>query len=275
MADPDLRSSLKAGDLTQARKVAVDAVRGDPGNPAFRSSLFQVSVVLGEWDRALSQLSVLRELQPDSLDLISDYEAAIEAERQREQVVAGKMSPSILGEPDTWVAKLVEALRCDADGATAAAHALRSEAFDEAATIGGAINQEDFAWVGDADQRFGPVLEAVFNGEYHWIPFTAISVLDLEPPRDLRDLVWTVGVATFSHGGSWPLLLPVRYPGSEVDASHALARRTDWRTLHGEHCAGQGQKLFVTDTGDYPLLEVRRLSLAQPEPDADGDTDHV
>ncbi len=35
--------------------------------------------------------------------------------------------------------------------------------------------------------RLGPVIEAMVNGRYFWVPFAAIGELDFDPPADLRD----------------------------------------------------------------------------------------
>ena len=32
------------------------------------------------------------------------------------------------------------------------------------------IDGKAFAWMADADMRLGPVLEAVINGRYYWVP---------------------------------------------------------------------------------------------------------
>ena len=113
----------------------------------------------------------------------------------------------------------------------------------------------------DADSRLGPVFEMVINGEYHWIAMADVAKLEISPPKDLRDLVWTVCIMTLSNGGMFPVLMPVRYPGAveSADPQVMLARKTDFRALTGEHVAGIGQRMLVTETDDAPLLEVREL----------------
>jgi len=275
MENDDVRAALREGDLQRARALAVESVKRAPDDPGARAFLFQLSAIEGDWARADKQLDVLAELKGESLDLVGDYKAAIAAEATRREVMAGRAAPTVFGEPATWVAKMIEALRLDATGKADAAHALREEAFEEAAPSSGEVDGETFAWMADADQRFGPLMEAVINGEYHWIPFEAIKTLDMEPPKDLRDVVWAVGVATFANGGSWPILAHTLYPGSDPkaggNAGQALGRRTDWSTLSGEHCAGLGQRMFATDTNDFPILEIVRLAFDRPTaPSAQG-----
>ena len=71
----------------------------------------------------------------------------------------------------------------------------RARAFDAAPAVSGDIDGQPFEWIADADMRLGPMLEAVVNGRYFWMPFSAIARAVFEPPADLRDAVWTPGVS--------------------------------------------------------------------------------
>jgi type VI secretion system protein ImpE len=103
---------------------------------------------------------------------------------------------------------------------------LRSKAFEDAETSSGEINGQPFEWVADADSRLGPVLEAVINGRYYWVPFSRLSAVTVEEPEDLRDMVWMPAQLQFENGGESVALIPTRYPGSETsdDGLIALAR---------------------------------------------------
>lgn len=284
MATNDPQEALRDGDLDACRAALIEQVKAEPGDVKLRAFLSQIFMVQGEWDRASKQLDMLGSLEEASLDLVTDYRTAIEAEAARAKVMDGTKPPSIMGEPSSWVAKLVEALRLDGANAASEAYELRQEAFAEAPASPGEADGKRFQWLSDADQRFGPVLEAVMNGEYHWIPFDAIATLDFEPPKDLRDVVWTVGIMTLVNGGQWPILVPTRYPRSDTvsggEAGHALSRRTDWDVLHEDHYAGIGQRMLTTDEDDLALLEIRNITfdhapdMTEETPDpapADGD----
>ena len=213
MATTDPQEALRSGDLLACKAAQMERVKAAPGDAKERAFLSQIFMVEGDWDRAVKQLQMLADLQADAIDLVTDYCSALHAEKARVEVMAGRAAPAIMGEPGAWLAKLVEALRLDAAGAAAEAYAMRSEAFAEAPATPGEIDGTRFQWLSDADNRFGPVLEAVMNGEYHWIPFSAIATIKFEPPKDLRDVVWTVGIITLTNGGEWPILMPTRYPG--------------------------------------------------------------
>ena len=39
----------------------------------------------------------------------------------------------------------------------------------------GSLNGQPFEWVADADSRLGPVMEAIINGRYYWVPFARLA----------------------------------------------------------------------------------------------------
>src|SRR5690606_40769521 len=60
-------------------------------------------------------------------------------------------------------------------------------AFEAAPASAGMLDGKPFEWIADADMRLGPVIEAIINGKYFWLPFASVARLDLEAPADLRD----------------------------------------------------------------------------------------
>jgi type VI secretion system protein ImpE len=115
----------------------------------------------------------------------------------------------------------------------------------------------------DGDNRVGPVIEAIVNGRYYWIPFQRIGSIQIDKPEDLRDLVWMPAHFTWANGGESAGLIPTRYPGSETSADPEVrrSRKTEWLEQPGGAYVGQGQRMFFTDSGEYPLMEVRNLTL--------------
>jgi type VI secretion system protein ImpE len=101
------------------------------------------------------------------------------------------------------------------------------------------------------------------NGRYYWIPFGRIRAIKFEAPSDLRDLAWTAAQLTLSNGGETVALIPTRYPGSEgaSDPRLVMARATEWKEQPGDTYLGCGQRLFATNTGDYPLLDARLIEI--------------
>jgi type VI secretion system protein ImpE len=242
-------------------------VREHPADARLRIFLFQLLCVLGQWERALTQLQICGELDAGALAMVSTYREAIQCEALREAVFAGKTTPMILGQPPAWIALLIEALQADERGDAASSTRLRSQAFEAAPATAGSMNGKPFAWIADADSRLGPVLEAVINGRYCWVPFASLAKVVVDAPTDLRDMVWIPAHLAFINGGESVALIPSRYPGSGESADGALqmSRKTEWLEIGAGQYRGLGQRVLTTDADEVGLLDVRELSLrSQP-----------
>jgi type VI secretion system protein ImpE len=267
--------SVRAGRLDEALADLQAQVRRAPADPRLRIFLFQLLVLRGDWDRALTQLQVSGEMDAKALAMVQTYREALRCEALRREVFEGKRTPLLFGRPAEWMALLLSALKTDADGHPAEAQALRERAFESAPATAGRIDDQPFAWIADADQRLGPMLEAIVNGRYYWIPFHRLREVRLEKPVDLRDLVWTPAELVYANGGETVALLPSRYPGSETagDTRLALGRATEWREQAGGLHVGLGQRLLATDQGEYGLLDVRKIELEGIDDTGPGDGD--
>ena len=161
---------------------------------------------------------------------------------------------------EAW-AWLLEANRLLALGHIEQAKQWRDKAMAAAPATSGTVDGEAFEWLADADSRLGPVLEAVLNGKYYWIPLERLVRIEIEPPADLRDLVWTPVTLTFTTGGSNVALVPTRYPGVEnlSDDRLRMARSTEWKASGDDTWIGCGQKMLVTDRAEYALMDVRLI----------------
>ena len=260
--------SLKEGNLDEALAKLQEQVRKDPAKPEYRVFLFQLLSVLGQWERALTQLNVAADMDASTLAMAQTYRSALQAEVLRQAIFEGKRSPLVFGEPQNWVALCIEALRVGAQGHPAQAQELRDRAFEEAPASPGTLDDQPFEWIADADPRLGPILEAVVLGKYYWIPFANIRKITLEEPADLRDVVWTPAYFEWANGGEGVGLVPTRYPGSESDTRPEvrLARLTDWQDAGNELYLGKGQRLFATDAGEYPIMDTRVIQLSGESP---------
>ena len=266
----DVLSALKAGNLGQTLQLLQQAVRQQPADAAKRVFLFQLLAVMGQWDRALTQLGVVAELDADAMPMVHAYREAIRCERWREQAFAGARAPLLFGTPEPWMAQLIDALRLDAAGDTAAAARLRAMAMASAPAVAGSIDDVPFAWLADADPRLGPMLELISNGNYYWLPMRHIARLQFEAPADLRDKVWMPAMLQLNNGGELVGFVPSRYPGTAASADDdlLLARRTDWVAHGADAQVGLGQRLLATDAADYALLDARAIRFTHDAPAA-------
>lgn len=265
--------ALKDGDARRALQLLTDQVRNRPQDVKLRTFLFQLLCVLGQWERALNQLKVAGELDAATLPMVQTYREAIACEALRQQVFAGQKVPMLFGEPESWVALLIEALLREGRGEAAAARTLRAQALEQAPAVAGQADGTPFAWLADADGRLGPVLEAIINGRYYWLPLNRLARFDIEAPADLRDAVWMPAHFEFTNGGEVVGLVPTRYPGTDLAAGDALAlaRRTDWVERAPGDFVGLGQRLLTTDNQDIGLMDLRSV-VFDPPADAAGDT---
>lgn len=253
---------VQSGDLEAALRELQQRVRAQPDNSANRVFLFQLLAVLGQWKRAMTQLEVIQELDTSAWPMVHAYREAVNCELHREAVFQGRSKPLVVGQPQEWMALLIEAQQAFARGELVGFRRLNEQAFEQAPAIAGTINEEPFEWLADADQRFGPVLEMIFNGQYYWAPLQGIRSLRSEAPTDLRDLVWLPAEVTWVNGGQSMVMVPARYPLlSGVSDECLLARRTDWQVRGEELAEGLGQRMLATDRTEYPILQVRSVIL--------------
>jgi len=261
--------AVRDGDLDAALAHLQNQIRQEPAKAELRIFLFQLLSVMGQWDRALTQLNVAADLDARALAMAQMYREALHCERLRADVFAGRKSPVVFGQPDEWLALLIESLLVTGTPRAGQAQDLRARAFEAAPPSAGSIDGVPFEWIADADMRLGPVCEAVINGRYYWVPFARLSRIDLEPPADLRDFVWMPAHFGFTNGGEAVGVIPTRYPGSESaeDASVRLARKTVWQESAPDVFVGLGQRVLTTDAGEHPVMDVRSILLGSAGPE--------
>ncbi len=261
---------LKRGDLDAALAAVKDAVRDNPADAKQRTFLFQLFSVAGDWERALNQLNLAGDMDTQALPMVQTYREALACEALREQVFAGERSPLIFGDPERWIALALEAQKLIAAGKFDQAGELRDQAYDDVPIVPGTVNGEAFEWLADADTRIGPFLEAVVSGKYYWIPLHRIASVVIEPPEDLRDLVWIPAQFSWANGGQAIGLIPVRYPDTHLSENNALklARLTEWSEHPANTFCGAGQRMLATDQAEYSILEIRELKFeVDPAPE--------
>ncbi len=255
---------LATKPLSESLAILTESIRARPHDFKQRVYLIQLLCLMGQWSRALNQLTVAAELDASAIPMKQVYADAIQGEAFRADVFTGKRSPMLFGEPSEWIAMLIESSLRMGAGETALALDLRAKAFDLAPSISGTINSEPFDWICDGDMRLGPVLEGYVNGRYYWIPFDRLQSIKIEAPEDLRDYVWTPAHLKFSNGGETLALIPTRYPSSEqsTDQKIQLALKTEWQEFAPEVFSGLGQRSFSTNVGEHALLDVREIQFS-------------
>lgn len=264
-------AAVRANDPKAALVALTAAVKASPAAPKLRIFMAQLLCVLGQWERAHTQLNVVADMDASTGPMREMVGHALRCELLRAAVFKGSRSPMIFGQPDEWMGLLIESLLQAGQGQADLSAQLAERAFEAAPVSRGRINGEPFEWIADADSRLGPVLEAMINGKYYWIPFGRLASIAIEPPIDLRDRVWLPANLSFANGGEAVAMIPTRYPGSQAseDGQILMAARTDWQDIGHERFAGVGQRVLVTDAGEHDMLGVRLIEL-EPAGEADG-----
>lgn len=257
----DAEALLRAGDITGARKSLAEALRRTPQDARLRQFFWQLLAVHGEWDKAEQQLRTLATTEPKAMMLGSVYNQALAAMRLRARVMTGEVRATSLVGSEPWVEGLLDTLQAFGRG-DADASARSEVALAEAPATPGTMDGQPFEWIADADQRFGPMLEAIIGEHYGVVPFAAIKRLKVSEPSDLRDTVW-LPVEIETRGGQVSMaFVPALYPGTEAtgEGELMLARRTDWVERNGIE-TGIGQRLLGTDGPEEGILSVREIRL--------------
>ena len=123
--------SLKNGDPAAALAHLQEQVRARPADAELRVFLFQLLCVRGQWERALNQLKVACDLDAGALAMAQMYGEAVRCEAIRRDVFDGKKAPMVFGEPEQWLALLIESLLVGGRGDASRAAELRARAFEE------------------------------------------------------------------------------------------------------------------------------------------------
>jgi type VI secretion system protein ImpE len=232
---------FQAGRLSDALKALTAEVRDNPTDARRRTFLFELLCFSGDFERADKQLEVLGQGGPSSELGVLVYRSALYAERQRQDLFSR-------GE-----------------------HPKRSETPEPARS--GTLNGKPFTAFEDADPRLGPRLELFAAGTYLLLPLEHVASIKIEPPKRLRDLLWTSAAVstlpTFKGAELGEVLLPVLAPSSfqHSDEAVRLGRATVWEQRDGfPEEVPFGQKMWLVDNEEIPFLELRSLEFAPAQP---------
>ena len=230
----------RAGRLTDAIKALGAELRDNPTDVRRRTFLFELLCFAGEYERADKQLEVLAQAGPSSEMGVMLYRSALYAERQRQDLFARGEFPAAKDE-------------AEADADTDAGR-------------GGEANGKPFASFSDADPRTGARLEIFAAGNYLLLPLEHVASIQIPPPQRLRDLLWTPAAVrttpSFKGTELGEVLIPVLAPFSwrHPDEAVRLGRVTVWEKPEAyDHQVPFGQKMWLVDEEEIPILELRAL----------------
>ena len=224
----------RAGRLSEAMQALSVELRENQADAKCRTFLFELLCFAGEYERAVKQLDILAQGGPQAEMATLVYRAAIQAERERQELFRLKSFPEPAAEAGTALA--------------------------------GTLNGRPFESIEDADPRLGPRLEVFAAGNYVWVPFAHIASIQVSPPKKLRDLLWAPADVRLGPGMKGHdlghVLLPVlsAFSWRHSDETVRLGRQTVW-TEEEDEAIPWGQKTLLVDGEEFPLLEVREIRL--------------
>jgi type VI secretion system protein ImpE len=231
----------REGRLREAIKALGEELKSNPLDAKRRTFLFELLLFAGEFDRAEKQLDLLAGANAEAAAGTLLYRSALHAERTRQSMFANGETPP----------------------------------HKEEAVHNGTWNGNPFREMSDADPRIGANLEVFLAGSYTWIPIHYLRKLEIQPPANLRDLVWAQArvetSSDFRLQDLGEVLLPVLCPLSSRHAEESvqLGRETAWEPdeTHGQ--VPFGVKMMDVDGTDVPLLEIRSIAWNAPEKESE------
>ena len=217
----DAQQLISEGQLGAALTALQDQIRKDPSNAKYRTFLFQLLCVQGQWNRALTQLNVAAELDAATLPMAQTYREAIQCEALRDDIFAGKRLPVVFGEPVAWIALVADA---------------------RVGPVLEVIMNGRYIWVPVQHVSRIDIEAPADLRDKVWMPAT---------------FTWTNGASTVGliptrYAGT---VQAAAGADAAVQNELLLARRTEWSAAG----AGAGQRMFATDAADYALMDVRSI----------------
>ena len=228
----DAVALYRAGQLKPAITALGEELKKQPLDARRRTMLFELLCFAGEYDRAERQLDMLADSSKEAIAGILVYKAALHAERTRQEMFASGTVPSDRPRPSGR----------------------------------GVVNSTPLSSFSDVDPRIGNHLEVFIAGSYTWIPLEYVASLAIQAPTKLRDMIWASArlevSPAFRLQELGEVLLPVLSPLSwkHEDDAVRLGSKTVWEEDERFGPLPLGQKIFVADDEEIPLLEVRTLT---------------
>ena len=240
-------------------------IKADAANVKLRIHLFQLLCVMGNWTRALAQLQVCGQMDAKSLPMAQTYREAIRYELFRAEVFAGKRAPQVMGKPPAWIGPLIEALRHDGAATTLLLLRCANVPWMRRSRAPARLMALPASGLPTVIHDWGLCAKSLPTVSISGCLFQSCQGVSLEPPADLRDLVWASGEVLLPNEGRVPVLVPARYPGTaEATGDNAdllkQSRVTEWHEAHPGMWFGMGQRLWSSDVGEHPILDTRLVS---------------
>jgi type VI secretion system protein ImpE len=255
---------LDAGNLHLAIDELAGRVKASPADARQRISLFELLLFAGDWDRAERQVDVIAHQSMEAGLGVQVYRNNIKAERDRSRLFSDGLRPGFIMDPPAYVGLQLSVIDRLREGDLIGARETLARAEEERPAFGGSLDGRHFSDFRDYNDLVGPVLEAIVQDRYTWIPFGQIGRIEIEAPRQLRDLIWAPAHIETTDGTRGEIYVHALYEGSgnHPDDQVKLGRMTDWKDAGEGMYLASGSRLFLVDGEDRALLEMRKIEFA-------------
>jgi type VI secretion system protein ImpE len=271
MNKADIREVLQAKDLEAAIRLVTERVKANPADQTARITLFELLCFAGEFDRANKQIDVV-EQQRNRNDLsVQIYRNCLKADRERHRVYEGSAEPYFFSHPPDYVDLQMEAIKAVRKNEVGKAKDILNQAEESRPAISGRRNGKPFKDFRDWDDFAAPVLEVFIHDKYTWLPFEQIKTLEIRPPEQLRDMIWTSAKIESIKGTRGEVIVPALYAGTAQDTRTEvrMGRRTEWHLIGEDVCRAVGLRIFLADDEEVPVFELNKIEFDSPEKKAD------
>ncbi len=252
-----------AGNLSAAIDQLNQDVKTNPTDSRSRIFLFELLCFSGAYERAQRQLETIIHLSGDASVEIGGqlYKNIVEAEQARQRIFTKGGQPKFLHEPPPYTTLHLDALARLLENRPGEAKALLEESSDSRPPLKGRIDGRSFEEFRDCDDLIAPFLEVFVQTDYVWLAFEHIRRIEIAPPTKLRDLIWVPARIELHRGSLGETFLPTLYPGSSEHPNDLvkLGRMTDWKPVGEDLVLGVGQRMFLIDDEDRPILEIKEV----------------
>jgi len=253
----------EAGKLSAAIDQLNQEVRAAPTNAQKRIFLFELLCFYGDLERAERQLDALVQVLGDAKSEIGvqAYRNVLEAEKHRQKFFKQGGRPKFLVEAPLYADLHLQALQELRNGHPAESLVLLNQSERVRSQVHGRIGAAAFQNFRDADDLIAPFLEIIVGSDYGWLPFEHIKRIQMDAPKKLRDLMWIEAKIELHQGALGEVFLPVLYVASyeEPNESIKLGRLTEWKAKAEDLLIGVGQKTFLADDQEQPILGIREI----------------
>jgi type VI secretion system protein ImpE len=256
---------LDRGQLSLAIGQVKESLKNTPEDISTRLFLFDLLCLAGELDQSAELLGHVEDQSGAMQPAVETCSQVLAAEKARRAFFEAQGEPHFLTAPPEYAALHIEALKLQKEKRCSGASELLERALDLQPALAGEVDGEVFEEFGDADVFLGPFLEVFADRKYVWLPFEQIRWIEIIRPVESRDRIWARAKIHANAGSLGEVRLPVIYPGSSghPDEAMKLGRLTDWIDLGEGLSRGIGQRLFLIDGQEIPMLEIEEISFSE------------